>query len=164
MMLSQTVKKYHSMNIDQYNSSITLQKNAELYSYELDCTAIQLLVVLCILVGLYQIFMGKCPLNALKHKTMFRSDLLIIWTISRTVRHSSEVPYANEFNQTTSHSLIRISLQAFSKWEPSRSFSPTSSYPVSRAVQPCMWSSRKFRLCSRSKRTKSKTFRSPCSM
>lgn len=92
MMLSQTVKKYHSMNIDQYNSSITLQKNAELYSYELDCTAIQLLVVLCILVGLYQIFMGKCPLNALKHKTMFRSDLLVIWTISRTVRHSSEVP------------------------------------------------------------------------
>lgn len=66
MMLSQVVKKYHAMNIEQYNATIMAQKNAELYSYELDCSAIQLLVVLCILVGLYQIFMGKCPpLNAL---------------------------------------------------------------------------------------------------
>ena len=59
MMLSQVVKKYHSMNIEEHNATITLEKNADLYSYELDCSAIQLLVVLCVLVGLFQIFMGK---------------------------------------------------------------------------------------------------------
>ena len=59
MMLSQVVKKYHGLNIDEYNSTITAQKNAELYSYELDCSAIQLLVVLCLLVGIFQIVMGN---------------------------------------------------------------------------------------------------------
>ena len=68
MMLSQVVKKYHSMNIEEYNATISTQKNADLYSYELDCSAIQLLVVLCLLVGLFQIFMGKFSLNC------FRSD------------------------------------------------------------------------------------------
>lgn len=63
MMLSQVVKKYHSLNMDAHNT--TSQLNAELYSYELDCSAIQLLIVLCLLVGVFQIVMGT---DRSKHK------------------------------------------------------------------------------------------------
>ena len=83
MMLSQVVKKYHGMNIDAYNQ--TIEKNTELYSYELDCSAIQLLVVLCLLVGLFQIVMGKlhsvfCFSSFLK---AFSSTLIFITYVIR---------------------------------------------------------------------------------
>lgn len=71
MMLAQVVKKYHSLNIDQHNTTLKLNDD-DLYSYDLDCTAVQLLVVLCLLVGVFQIIMGNFLFfNLLSHSIIY---------------------------------------------------------------------------------------------
>ena len=82
MMLSQIVRKYHNMNIDDYlfangtlKGNLTMDPQpTELYSYHLGCTEVQLLMTLCILVGIFQIVMGVFQMGAI---SIILSDQLV---------------------------------------------------------------------------------------
>lgn len=92
MMLSQVIKKYHGLNRELYTNVTTTSKDAELFSYDLDCSAIQLLVVLCLLVGLFQIVMGKF--------FFFKSNQMI---------HRIRLDYSIEKNKKKTHQQFNFS-------------------------------------------------------
>jgi hypothetical protein len=82
MMLSQIVRKYHNMNIEEYvHANGTFKGNftmteppTDLYSYHLGCTEVQLLATLCILVGIFQLVMGVFQMGAI---SIILSDQLV---------------------------------------------------------------------------------------